>query len=193
MQIFIKKLTETIVLDVNESDEISTVIEKIKELEGPAPVVQTDTDDECYAMGRNFKGILMIINSLAQEQPATQNHVVNLTELFVDLGFEDVLWLQNPKAEALQKALVDVENNNFADYNTIFVVLIGHGDCAGKLWTAWDSIFYQRDWEAALSKNQSLVSKPKLLIREACRGSSLEITTFKGQGTSQTPHLASIL
>ncbi|XP_047520151.1 caspase-10-like isoform X1 [Pieris napi] len=154
-----------------------------------------------YAKTYELEKLLIIINQydiIGYKEPrwGTEKDVSALTNTFKKFGFEIELHEEKTVSE-VSTLLGTFDHRNFSEYGCVAIVVLTHGRKGGYL-HAKDGLYHEYHLLNAFKTQDrpSLVTKPKLLIIQACRGEqSVEgvnvgtPSTIKKDSTSFEPYL----
>ncbi|CAF4873717.1 unnamed protein product [Pieris macdunnoughi] len=154
-----------------------------------------------YELEKFEKKLLIIINQyeiIGYKEPrwGTEKDVSALTNTFPKFGFEIELHEEKTVSE-VSTLLGTFDHRNFSEYGCVAIVVLTHGTKGGYL-HAKDGLYHEYLLLNAFKTQDrpSLVTKPKLLIIQACRGEqSVEgvnvgtPSTIKRDSTSFEPYL----
>ncbi|CAF4873695.1 unnamed protein product [Pieris macdunnoughi] len=127
-----------------------------------------------YELEKFEKNLLIIFNqeNIVGYEPrlGTEKDVTALINTFSQFGFEIETYKDKTKSFVLG-VLRNFKYRNFSDYGCVAVVVLTHGTTEGLI-RAKDQFYKEFDVIDAFKtyNNPSLITKPKLLFIQACRG-----------------------
>ncbi|XP_045524521.1 caspase b-like [Pieris brassicae] len=128
-----------------------------------------------YELENFEKKLLIIINQyeiIGYKEPrwGTENDVIALTHTFTKFGF-DIELHEDETVSEVSTLLGTFDDRNFSEYGCVAIVVLTHGIKGGYL-HAKDGLYHEYVLLNAFKTQDrpSLVTKPKLLIIQACRG-----------------------
>jgi len=140
-----------------------------------------------YELDRPEKGLALIINNLHNEQKATRKDVARLEAMFKKVEIQiDTVKINQDKKE-LTEIASDLENRDLSVFNVFFLVIISHGLQGDKIVCA-SGAFDIEFFVESLSKNKSMIGRPKILLFDFCRGDDVNVGEMKASiATSKIP------
>jgi len=154
----------------------------------PEPMEEDVTDEDSYKMNHNRRGKAVIFNHqnfMAQdgetklpkkERDGTTQDKEQLVETLKAMGWhiDDIIVREDQRIDQIKKTMNELTTKDAESYHQnadcILVVVLTHGGNDGMLRDSEMNMYNESElWEPFVGV-QSLAGKPKILIKQACRG-----------------------
>ncbi|XP_030031595.2 caspase-7 [Manduca sexta] len=159
----------------SESDKkfnrsISSTTKNLIQLYNPRALPK---ESETYELEKFDKNKLIIFNQIKfgqYERLGTEADLKSLKTTFEAFNFE-VQDYPDPTVDKIEEILNEISVTDYSDYGCLAIAVLTHGGIDGKLLAA-DGDYYEIKIINFLKthKNHSLITKPRLLFVQACRG-----------------------